>query len=97
MAYKHGIYVSEVPSSVRAAVKSDAGIQAIIGTAPVNLLKDPYHAANIPMLFYTMAEAQNAIGYSTDFKAYTICGSSSMCLTRTRQNTRTMCRRTWYR
>ena len=71
MAYKHGIYVSEVPSSVRAAVKSDAGIQAIIGTAPVNLLKDPYHAANIPMLFYTMAEAQNAIGYSTDFKAYT--------------------------
>ena len=48
MAYKHGIYVSEVPSSVRAAVKSDAGIQAIIGTAPVNLLKDPYHAANIP-------------------------------------------------
>jgi hypothetical protein len=77
MAYKHGIYVSEVPSSVRAAVKSDAGIQAIIGTAPVNLLKDPYHAANIPMLFYTMAEAQNAIGYSTDFKAYTICGSLS--------------------
>ena len=59
MAYKHGIYVSEVPSSVRAAVKSDAGIQAIIGTAPVNLLKDPYHAANIPMLFYTMAEAQH--------------------------------------
>lgn len=63
------------------------------------------------MLFYTMAEAQNAIGYSTDFKAYTICGSLSasfeianvspviviMCLTRTRQNTRTMCRRTWYR
>lgn len=77
MAYKHGIYVSEVPSSVRAAVKSDAGIQTIIGTAPVNLLKDPYHAANIPMLFYTMAEAQNAIGYSTDFKAYTICGSLS--------------------
>lgn len=61
MAYKHGIYVSEVPSSVRAAVKSDAGIQAIIGTAPVNLLKDPYHAANIPMALaqIELGEAQN--------------------------------------
>lgn len=34
MAYRHGVYVSEIPSSVKAPLESDAGTQVIVGVAP---------------------------------------------------------------
>ena len=43
MAYRHGVYVSEVPSSVKAPLESDAGVQVVVGVAPVNLADDPYN------------------------------------------------------
>lgn len=77
MAYRHGVYVSEIPSSVKAPLTSDAGIQVVVGTAPVNMADDPYNATNIPLLAHTMAEAKAAVGYSSDFKNYTICDAVS--------------------
>ena len=77
MAYRHGVYVSEVPSSVKAPLESDAGVQVVVGVAPVNLADDPYNASNVPLLCHTMAEAKSLVGYSSDFKSYTICGALS--------------------
>ena len=37
MAYKHGVYVSEVPTSILPAVTVDSAVPVIFGTAPVNM------------------------------------------------------------
>ena len=34
--YKHGVYVTEQPTGVVAPVQSTAGLQVVIGTAPIN-------------------------------------------------------------
>ena len=51
MAYKHGVYVSEVPTSILPPVEVNAGIPMIIGTAPVNMT-DPTNV-NKPKLCYS--------------------------------------------
>ena len=48
MAYRHGVYMSEIPSTVKAPIESDAGVIVVVGTAPVNMADDPYHATNVP-------------------------------------------------
>ena len=39
--YRHGIYVSEQETSMIAPLNGTAGLQVVIGTAPVHLLADP--------------------------------------------------------
>jgi hypothetical protein len=75
MAYKHGVSVTEQATSIIAPVSSSAGLQVVLGTAPVNLLADPYSATNTPLLCNSYAEAVAAVGYSTDFAKYTLCQS----------------------
>lgn len=75
MAYNHGVRVLENPTSVTAPVTGTAGLQVVIGTAPVNLAADPYACTNVPMLANTFAEAAAAVGYSDDFGDYNICES----------------------
>lgn len=36
MAYKHGVYTQEVPTSIVPAVNSTAGLPVVFGTAPVH-------------------------------------------------------------
>ena len=72
MAYKHGVYTSEVPTSIVPAVNTTAGLPVVFGTAPVHLATDRA-AANKPVLCYSYAEAVAAFGYSTDWKSYTLC------------------------
>ena len=48
--YKHGVYVTEQPTGVVAPVQSTAGLQVVIGTAPINRASDPYHCTNVPIL-----------------------------------------------
>ena len=61
MAYKHGVYVSEVATSILPPVEATAGIPFIVGTAPVNMT-DPKNV-NKPVLCYNYAEAVAAFGY----------------------------------
>lgn len=61
MAYKHGVYVSEVPTSILPPVEVAAGIPFIVGTAPVNMT-DPTNV-NKPVLCYSYDEAVAAFGY----------------------------------
>lgn len=72
MTYKHGVYISEVPTSVLPPVRSLAGLPVVFGTAPVNLATDPV-AVNTPVLCYTYAEAVKYFGYSDDWANYTLC------------------------
>ena len=77
MAYKHGVYVSENATSLTAPVTGTAGLQVVIGTAPVNMAKNPADAVNKPMLVNSYEEAVEAVGYSDDFASYTLCQSIS--------------------
>ena len=70
---RHGIYISEVPTSIVPPIKTDAGIPIVIGTAPVNLAADGVGKTNEPVLAYTYAEAVAALGYSDDWANYTLC------------------------
>lgn len=72
MAYKHGVYCSEVPTSIVPPVNTAAGLPVVFGTAPIHLATNPA-AANRPVLCYTYAEAVEAMGYSADWDKYTLC------------------------
>ncbi|WP_298028700.1 phage tail sheath family protein [uncultured Dysosmobacter sp.] len=75
--YKHGVYVQEQATRLIAPVLGTAGLQVIVGTAPVNMLADPAGAVNTPLLVQSYKEAVAAVGYSDDFAAYTLCESIS--------------------
>lgn len=77
MAYKHGVYTSEVATSLVAPITGTAGLQVVVGTAPVNMLADPAAAVNVPLLVNNYKEAVAAVGYVADFKSYTLCESIS--------------------
>lgn len=72
MAYNHGVYVSEVPTSIIPAVNSNAGLPVVFGTAPVHLTSNPA-VANKPILCYSYSEAVAAFGYSDNWTEYTLC------------------------
>lgn len=77
MAYRHGIYVSEVPTSILAPANVSAGLPVVFGTAPVNMTDDPAANVNKPILAYTYAEAVEALGFvpagSDGSFEYTLC------------------------
>jgi len=79
MGYKHGIGILEQETSVTIPIESTAGLQVIFGTAPVNLLNDPYNATNNLQIAYSFKEACQKVGYSDDFKKYTLCQSIDAC------------------
>lgn len=72
MAYKHGVYTSEVPTSVVPAVNTAAGLPVVFGTAPVHLASERAQS-NKPILCYSYAEAVQQLGYSKDWAKYTLC------------------------
>lgn len=75
MGYKHRIDTKEMDTQLIAPVEGRDGIQVVVGTAPINMAEDPASAVNIPVIVYTFAEARKRLGYSEDFKSYTICQS----------------------
>lgn len=72
MAYKHGVYTSEVPTSVMSPVETTAGLQVVVGTAPINLAASTEYV-NKPVLAYSYKEAVESLGYSDDWDKYTLC------------------------
>lgn len=71
MAFRHGVYKSEVPTSVIAPSQSEAGLPVIIGTAPVYMADQD--CVNSPKLVYTYEEAVKVFGFSGNWKNYTLC------------------------
>lgn len=81
MAYRHGVYVNEMESSQVAPASATAGLQVVVGTAPVHLLEDPEAAVNTPLLVQSLTEATQAVGYSADWVKYTICDAVNASFT----------------
>ena len=70
MAYSCGISLYEIPTSVIAPVESDSAIIVAVGTAPVNQLETP--SINEPVIAYNYKEAVEKMGFSQNFKQYTL-------------------------
>ncbi|MFX3635453.1 MAG: phage tail sheath family protein [Candidatus Pristimantibacillus sp.] len=66
MSYKHGVFVSEVPTAITPP-SSTATIPVVFGTAAVNRSLRDQAPVNEPILCYTYAEAVAAFGYSDDW------------------------------
>ncbi|MBQ9628372.1 MAG: phage tail sheath family protein [Synergistaceae bacterium] len=71
MAFRHGVYKSEVPTSIIPPSQINAGLPVIVGTAPVYMCEEM--KVNEPVLVYSYEEAVKALGYSSDWKKYTLC------------------------
>lgn len=63
MAYRHGVYISEVPTSILPPVLAEASMPVVFGTAPVNMVANPTDAVNKPVLCFNYAEAVEALGF----------------------------------
>lgn len=70
-AYKHGVYVSEVPTKVVPPVRVDCGLPVVVGVAPVNTAREELEV-NTPKLIHNYEEAVKYFGFSNDFKNYTL-------------------------
>ncbi|TGV11491.1 phage tail sheath family protein, partial [Mesorhizobium sp. M00.F.Ca.ET.186.01.1.1] len=70
---RHGVNVREVPTSIAPPATASASLPVVVGTAPVNLSARSKAPVNEPVLCYNYAEAVEALGYSDDWKSYTLC------------------------
>lgn len=66
MAYQHGVYTSEIPTSIVPAVQSGT-VPVVFGSAPVNLSQRDNPPVNEPVMCMSYAEAVEAFGYSEDW------------------------------
>lgn len=72
--YPHGVMTSETENAVIAAY-SNPMVQVIVGTAPINLIEDPQSAVNVPILCNNITDCRSKLGYSEDYKKFTLCQS----------------------
>lgn len=75
MGYNHRIDTREIATQIATPIEGTAGLQVVIGTAPVNMAEDPQGVTNVPILARSFAEAQKKLGYSDRFEDYTLCQS----------------------
>ena len=73
--YNHGVRVIEEGTDTTPPINGTAGLQVVVGTAPVNLTDNPAAAVNVPVVCTSLPDAMSKLGYSEDFKSYTLCQS----------------------
>ncbi len=74
MTYRHGVTITEQPTSILPPRRISAALPVVFGTAPVHMLAGgAIGPVNEPNLFYTYAEAVLAMGYNADWSKYTLC------------------------
>lgn len=67
-----GVHVYEQATAVSTPVVADVGIPYFVGLAPVHAASDPAKP-NVPVLVTSWDEAVERLGFSYDFKTYTLC------------------------
>ena len=67
-----GIHVYEKATAVTIPVVADVGIPFVVGLAPVHTAAKPAKA-NVPVLCTSWDEAVEKLGFSYDWKKYTLC------------------------
>jgi len=73
LAYKHGVYGVQVPTTDVLPPSGVGTLPVYIGTAPVQQLADPAAAINVPILINSFEDAKSKIGYSDDWATFTLC------------------------
>jgi phage tail sheath protein FI len=75
LAFQHGVYKYEVPTSLVSPARTEAGLPVFVGTAPIHLGSDPEAPQNVnkPQLVSSYAEAVELFGFSRDWEKYTLC------------------------
>lgn len=73
MPIKHGVYVSEEATALTVPKTGESSVQVVVGTAPINMAENPESLVNVPVLANSATEAMSKLGYSTDFKKFTLC------------------------
>ncbi len=73
MAFEHGVYISEVPTSVRPPTTAEAGLPVVVGASPV-CLGDRANV-NKPVLCTSLAEFNSEMGFigAGDLADYSLC------------------------
>ena len=67
-----GIHVYEKATAVAIPIVADVGIPFVVGLAPVHTATKPAKA-NVPVLCTSWDEAVEKLGFSYDWKKYTLC------------------------
>ena len=80
MPYQHRVRVQERATGIVAPITGTAGLQVVVGTAPINMADDPYKVTNTPVIAYNWAEAVSKLGYSEEkdedgHYLYTLCAA----------------------
>lgn len=76
MTYHHGIRVLEEKTAKAEPKVGMAGLQVVVGTAPVHLAEEP--EVNVPVICYNLEDCKKKLGYSEDFENYTLCQSMDL-------------------
>jgi len=71
--FKHGVGGSYTASQPAFPPSGVGTIPVYIGTAPINVLAAPEAAVNKPIMVNSFSEAQSKLGYSDNWKDYTLC------------------------
>ena len=69
--YRHGVYVSEIPTSLIPPRNVPTALPFVVGTAPIEDLD--VKPINEPKLIYSYDEFVKTFGYDDDFSKYTLC------------------------
>jgi phage tail sheath protein FI len=69
----HGVSFREAPTGVISPIIATAGLNVVIGAAPVFTFDDWSRMLNRPILCRTFGDAIEFFGYSSDWKNYPIC------------------------
>jgi len=72
MAYRHGVYTTEVPTSVSPPVEASSGLPVVVGPAPIHLAENQGYVSK-PALVFPFEEAVRMLGFSRDWKSFTLC------------------------
>ncbi len=71
MDYKHGVETTRSTAAEDEVVTAQMNVQVVVGTAPINLLKDPSAAVNTLICCNKASEIYEKLGTSTDY-SYTL-------------------------
>lgn len=72
----HGVKVNELATVIKSPKIAEAGIQLVIGTAPIHLVEDPQAVVNVPVMCKDLNEAKKKLGYSKkEMEKFTLCQS----------------------
>ncbi|MGL5514101.1 MAG: phage tail sheath family protein, partial [Sporomusa sp.] len=73
MAFKHGVFPKEIPTAILPPSQLADGVPVFIGTAPIQQVEGGLENANTAIYCSNKTQAVAQLGYSDDWKNYTLC------------------------